>query len=251
MPGYRYETHGPTPLLTVTPRVRVGRVAASLVASLVIVAVGLAGCRGEPTAQPDNWPDSDWKELYDRWQHPQPLPDFQLVDHRGKRFRLHDLGDGHLLVGFIFTRCTIPEACPLTTEKMRQVQQAWRALDPPPPPGRSLQLLSVTLDPAFDTPARLAAYGEARGADLAGTSDPDRAAGRARAAWTFATGPHELVSNALPSLFNILALPDGHGTVSHTVKVALLAPDLTLIAEWKDNAFTADEIIDLIHGGDR
>ena len=183
----------------------------------------------------------DWKPLYDRWQHPQPLPDFELIDHRGEPFRLHDLGDGHLLIGFIFTRCTIPEACPLTTEKMARVQRAWNALDPRPRE-RSLQLLSVTLDPAFDTPARLAAYAEAHGADLR-RADPSADGRPGRATWTFATGPHELVSNALPSLFNILALPDGHGTISHTVKVALLAPDLTLLAQWKDNAFTPDEII--------
>ncbi|MEM9489347.1 MAG: SCO family protein [Myxococcota bacterium] len=181
--------------------------------------------------------DSDWRELFDRWKYPEPIPNFELTDQRGRQFRLHSLADRYVLLGFIYTRCPLPDACPLTTEKMRQVQRLWQKQPPkrshgadPTASAPRLHLLSITLDPGYDTPAQLAQYAETREFDLD--------------SWTLATGPEELVANALPSLFNVLALPNrGDSTIQHTVKVALLAPGMTLVEEWKDNRFEPADVL--------
>jgi cytochrome oxidase Cu insertion factor (SCO1/SenC/PrrC family) len=94
--------------------------------------------------------------------------------------------------------------------------------------GDRLHLLSVTLDPERDTPAALRRFALARGADLR--------------SWTFATGEPALVTDALPSLFNVLSVPRG-GEISHSVKVALLAPGLVPVAEWKDGAIVPEQIV--------
>jgi protein SCO1 len=185
--------------------------------------------------------EPDWKTLYDRWEHPDPIPDFALVDQHGKRFGLGQLGRQHVLIGFIYTRCPLPQACPLTIQTMRRVHARWRELaaqgqdqDQGQDQARNLTLLGVTLDPDFDTPERLRAYAEARGLDLGD--------------WILATGPRELVHSALPSLFNVLALPGASGDIQHTVKVALLGPGLTLVREWTDDELSAPDIVDQIIG---
>lgn len=195
---------------------------------------GTAQARSDRSIQADR---ADWKTLYERWQYPDPIPDFALTDHEGRVFGLAELRDRHVLLGFIYTRCPMPEACPLTTEKMQQVQERWRAIKARGQGrGRDLVLLSITLDPAFDTPGRLKAHALERKLDLS--------------SWILATGPDELVTGALPSLFNVLALPRGPGDVQHSVKVALLAPGLTIAAEWKDNEFDAEDVTSMILGNE-
>jgi hypothetical protein len=54
------------------------------------------------------------------------------------------------------------------------------------------------------------------------------------------------MSDALPSLFNVLALPDGRGSIRHTVKLALLRPGLRDLAEWLDNKVDPAEVVDLV-----
>ena len=197
----------------------------------------LAGCK-KPARHDERPPEGDWRALYDAWRDPDPIPSFELTDQRGDRFRLGELAPGaHVLVGFIYTRCPLPEACPLTTERMRDVQEAWRARKAAADVGnRDLVLLSVTFDPDHDTPDVLAQYASDRHVDVA--------------SWTFATGPSELVTTALPSLFNVLAIPGAGMDISHTVKIALLRPDLTLLAEWGDNHVDAADVVDLVLSSD-
>ena len=187
----------------------------------LLVLSALLSCAVSPQ---DTDQAADWRPLYEAWQHPDPLPDFLLVDARGGAFQLSQLTDGYLLVGFIFTRCQVGEACPLTTLKMKQTLELSEAPDIP-----DLHLLSLTLDPEYDTPERLLAYATAHGAAL------ER--------WTFATGPEDLMTDGLPSLFNVLAMPSPEVGISHTVKVALLRPDLTLVADWKDDAFSPEAVV--------
>lgn len=193
------------------------------------------GCRDQATSAGERSDGSgrsanDWRQLYDQWEYPAPIPDFQLIDQDRRELRLSRLDPGYVLMSFIYTRCPVAEACPLTTSKMHAVQRAWKALPPGQRPG--LTLLSITLDPGFDTPERLRAHALARGADLDG--------------WIFATGPEELVANALPSLVNVLALPRGPADIQHTLKIVLMAPGRVIIREWTDNELSPDQVIDLI-----
>src|SRR5436309_5563203 len=85
-----------------------------------------------------------------------PLPEFSLTDQAGKSVTLHDLADRVWVADFIFTSCG--GTCPLMTAKMRRLQ------DVLPP---EIRLVSITVDPARDTPETLAAYaGEQRAAGV-------------------------------------------------------------------------------------
>ena len=86
---------------------------------------------------------------------PQPLdvlgtvPEFELVSQTGQPFDGRSL-DGHVWVAdFIYTACTGP--CPMMSARMRQVQESTSGLP-------DVRLVSITVDPAHDTPAVLAEY---------------------------------------------------------------------------------------------
>lgn len=84
------------------------------------------------------------------------VQDFKLTDQRGKTVTLEDLRGHVWIADIIFTRCAGP--CPEMTRQMRMLQEKLSSL-------RSVQFVSLTTDPEFDTPAVLARYAERFDAD--------------------------------------------------------------------------------------
>lgn len=74
-------------------------------------------------------------------------------------------------------------------------------------------LLSVTIDPQFDTPEVLRSYADHQKAD------PQ--------VWTFATGEPAQIENLTQS-FAVFVQPEG-GTISHGLATALMVPTATLL----------------------
>ena len=82
--------------------------------------------------------------------------DGKVLDETGKVYSLHDfVGDKYVLMGFIYTRCPDVNGCPLASYVMRQVQFA---LQDDKTLGRKVRLISLSFDPANDTPDAMADY---------------------------------------------------------------------------------------------
>jgi protein SCO1/2 len=77
-----------------------------------------------------------------------PAPDFTFTDQRGAAVTKASLEGQVWIVNFIFTTCRT--VCPLLTSKMVQLQRLLSGVD--------VRFVSVSVDPAHDTPAALAAY---------------------------------------------------------------------------------------------
>jgi protein SCO1/2 len=103
------------------------------------------------------------------------IPAFRLTDQDGGSFGSRELEGKVWVASFVFTRCTT--VCPAVTATMARIQDRTRNLEP------AFHLVSFSVDPTFDTPARLAVY--ARG---------HRASPRL---WTFLTGPEQAVQAAV------------------------------------------------------
>lgn len=160
----------------------------------------------------------DWRAQLAAWRHPDALPAFPLVDDTGRPFTLAELHGAPVLIGFVFTRCPVADACPLTMARLREIERI----------APSRKILVVTLDPDFDTPAVLAAFKK-----------------KHDVRFTMATGSKEVI-DALTSLFNVIALRRGapdSGDIGHPVKLALLDKDLRPVHEWHDNNFDPREIV--------
>lgn len=103
---------------------------------------------------------------------------FTLTNQLARPVSLADLRGQVWIADIIFTRC--PGPCATMTRRMADLQAAL-------PTNAPVRLVSLTTDPAHDTPAVLARYGERFGAD------PAR--------WHFLTGPKpDLVKLAVDSL---------------------------------------------------
>ena len=170
-------------------------------------------------------PEAPWRERIASWQPSQPIPDVPLLNQHGEPFSLAHMRGSWLAIGFIYTRCPKAEACPMTMQRLVALQEARTDED--------LRFLAVTLDPEHDTPERLRAFGDRHGVDWS--------------LWTFATGDPELVSDALPSLFNVFGVPDGD-QIDHNVRTVLLEPGLTYGTAFDDNAIDPPAILAAVRG---
>ncbi|PWG61301.1 SCO family protein [Spiribacter halobius] len=81
-----------------------------------------------------------------------PLPEVTLIDHRGEPLSTRDLqGEWHFLF-FGFTHC--PDVCPVT---LADLAGAWERLEAEGV-AADTGMLFISVDPARDTPERLASY---------------------------------------------------------------------------------------------
>src|SRR5690606_15999055 len=129
-----------------------------------------------------------------------PAPPFALTDQDGNQLSLADLRGRAVLLDFVYTRC--PGPCPILTGLHVEVQ---KALDPAL--RDRIHLVSISLDPANDTPTALREYGRKRGADLSG--------------WSFLTGPPETVEQVLAA-YGVGSARQADGTIAHLVVTFLI-----------------------------
>ena len=122
-----------------------------------------------------------------------------------------------LVVTFLYTRCPLPDFCPLMVQHLEAVRR--RANDAGM--GGRLALLGVTLDPAFDTPAVLRAYGESV---LKESNRFDQ--------WTLATGTVAQVED-VARFFGIGYRAEG-GLVTHTLTTAVIGGDGRVVRPVRD-----------------
>ncbi|HEY0098379.1 MAG TPA: SCO family protein, partial [Pyrinomonadaceae bacterium] len=108
------------------------------------------------------------------------IPDTNVLDQDGRRLNFYsDLVKGKTVaIDFIFTTCN--GVCPTMTAKFRQLQQALGDRV-----GRDIQLISISVDPTTDVPARLHAYA---------------AKFHAGPGWTFVTGDKPEIDALLRAL---------------------------------------------------
>lgn len=148
------------------------------------------------------------------------VPDFDLVDQAGRAVRLSDFRGKTVAVDFIYTRCPLPDVCPRLSANFAYVARHLR----------DVQLLSITIDPEYDTPPVLAEYGHRYGAD--GES------------WRFLTGTMAQVREAAGS-FGLVYWPE-EGSITHSVTTAVIARDGHLAALIEGSSFRAEQLRDMV-----
>jgi cytochrome oxidase Cu insertion factor (SCO1/SenC/PrrC family) len=85
-----------------------------------------------------------------------PAADGALLESDGKPLRLRELTRGGITVmSFIYTRCAAAKACPYATGVLLQLH---RLSGEDATLAREMRLVSMSFDPANDTPERMAAY---------------------------------------------------------------------------------------------
>ncbi len=153
-----------------------------------------------------------------------PLPPFQLVDSKGRQIAKETFEGKPLFLTFIFTRCPIPNFCPLMNENLRDIQ---KAVADEPQLSSNVQYLSISFDPEYDTPEVLDEYA-ARYTDN-------------RDSWRFATGSPEEIKR-LTQAFSVYIQPES-GTISHGLATALVGPDGIIRGIWRGNSWKPEDAV--------
>lgn len=130
-------------------------------AAFVVAAFVWTGCGESKSSASESFTLAVAAE--DAWTGP-TLPAFELIERSGRTVKLADLAGQPWVLAFFFTTCTGP--CPAMTNNLRVLQDLLAS-------SRS-RLVSISVDPARDTPQVLTQYADAFGAD--------------RERWLFLTG---------------------------------------------------------------
>jgi len=133
------------------------------------------------------------------------LLDYKFTNELGQPSAISDFRGQVVAITFFFTRCPMPEFCPRLSKNF---QEAARELAAHGGAFTNWHFLSITFDPAFDTPEVLQAYAERY------EYDPRH--------WSFLTGPAAQIG-ALARLAGVKADPD-HGLINHNFRTLIVAP---------------------------
>jgi protein SCO1/2 len=155
------------------------------------------------------------------------VPDDPLQDQTGAARKLSDWRGRALAVTFVYTRCPLPDFCPLMDRHFAAVQRAVagdaRLRD-------RVHLVSVSFDPAHDTPEVVRAHAAARGADPR--------------TWSYLTGSPAAIEH-FTSRFGVSAIagPATSETITHNLRTAVVDPNGRLVKILSGNEWTAEQLL--------
>ena len=150
-----------------------------------------------------------------------PAPEFTLTNQDGQRASLSALRGKVVAITFIYTTCV--DTCPLLTAKMASLRGRLGGDF-----GPRVQFLSITVDPARDTPEVLKRYAEGHGAQGAG--------------WAFLTGtPSEI--RAVAKHYGVYYRKTSRGDVDHTFLTSLVDRAGVLRVQYMGVRFDPDEML--------
>jgi cytochrome c peroxidase len=135
-----------------------------------------------------------------------------VLNEEGRSVRLHDLyGDKVVLLSFIYSSCSDINGCPLATAVLSRIK---KRLDSDPQLADNLRLLSLSFDPAHDTPQVMKLYG--------------RSFASGRSEWQFLTTESVQALEPLLKDYNQSVIPEYNekgeitGSISHILRVYLI-----------------------------
>ena len=148
--------------------------------------------------------------------------DLTLTNQAGETIQLGDYRGQALVLTFIYTRCPLPNYCPLMSKRFATLQPQLRKQY-----GQDVQLLSISFDPAYDTPQVLRDYA-AKYTDRLDT-------------WTFATGDSTQVQRAT-ELFGVFTQMKDSDEITHNLTTALIGPEGRVRRLWRGNDWTPEDV---------
>jgi protein SCO1/2 len=156
----------------------------------------------------------------------QQVPDALLVNQDGVPMPFSSLRGHRVALTFIYTRCPLPDFCPLMNRNFAAVQSAL-AKDATM---SDVRLLTITVDPAYDTPSVLKEHAALYKAD------PHR--------WVFATGePKEIIRFAAAFGIDVEQSPESKDQLIHNLRTAIVDADGRLVNAQSGNTWTPAELV--------
>jgi protein SCO1/2 len=158
------------------------------------------------------------------------VPNYGLVNQDGKEIRLDDYRGKALLLTFIYTRCPIPEYCTLMSNNFAEID---KELQKHPDLYDKTHLLSISIDPDYDTPKVLRSYGAAH---------TGRYSDETFAHWEFASGTKDQVKGV--AQYFGLRYFEGNDQIIHGLRTVIIAPDGKVDKVYRGNEWKPAEVLE-------
>lgn len=155
-----------------------------------------------------------------------PVPDVEFIDQDGRSMSLSSLRGSAVVLTFMYTSCPMPTFCPLMDTNFAAIQRKLKERNNE----LETRLVSVTIDPAVDTPAVLKAHAGKLGADPR--------------VWSFVTGdPHALDTWASKLGMAITREPNDPTDITHNLRTVLLDRQGNLVQTYGGNEWTPEQVV--------
>jgi protein SCO1/2 len=156
------------------------------------------------------------------------LPDGALLAEDGRPVHFSDFHGQAVAFTFFFTRCPLPDYCPLMNRHFAAARKlVSSSLNAP----TNWQFLSISFDPNFDTPEMLSSY-----AGLYRTGDASH--------WLFAAASTAVLTNLAPRL-DLMIMHEGT-SISHNLRTVVLDPYGIIYRQFDGNDWTPRELADAV-----
>jgi len=153
------------------------------------------------------------------------VPDAAFVDQDGKARHFAEWRGSAVAVTFIFTRCPLPDFCPALDRSFARLAALVQG---DPALAAKVRLLTVSFDPAYDTPAVLRKHAARLRADPA--------------LWLYLTGDVDAV-DAFGRHFGLSVVREGADAgLTHNLRTAVVDPAGRLVRTWRGSDFAPGEV---------
>jgi len=156
------------------------------------------------------------------------VPDFKLTNQSSRHISLRQYRGKALLVTFIYTRCPFPDYCPRVSGQFAEVN---RQLEADATLRDKTHLLSISFDPAHDTPKVLQAYGLTWGSKQPAFFDH----------WEFAVPPAAELPE-MADFFGLTYIADS-GVITHSLSTAVIGPDGKIFSWYHGSDWQASDLV--------
>lgn len=158
----------------------------------------------------------------------EPVPDTVLQDQNGQPRRLTDWRGRAVAVTFVYTRCPMPDFCPLME---RQFAEAQHRIESDSSLTDAIHLVAVSFDPEHDTPDVLTAHARAQGADPR--------------VWTYLTGAPAAIED-VASRFGVSVMREQEtaAALTHNLRTAVIDPRGRLVKIYSGNDWTPTTLVE-------
>lgn len=156
------------------------------------------------------------------------LPDGTLTDEDGRQIHFSDFRGQALAFTFFYTRCPLPNFCPLMN---RNFANARDLISSTPGAPTNWEYLSISFDPAHDSPAMLTSY-----ASLF--------RGQNQGHWLFAAASTNTLATLAPAL-DLMVFHESD-SISHNLRTVVLDPKGRIYRQFDGNQWTARDLADAV-----
>jgi protein SCO1/2 len=160
------------------------------------------------------------------------IPNFTLRNQDNREIHIQNYRGRTLLLTFIYTRCPVPDYCTLMSNNFAQID---RALSQDSALYEKTHLLSISIDPSYDTPQVLRSYGAAH---------TERYQNETFAHWEFAGGTTEQVKK-IAQYFGLIYYPE-KDQIIHALRTVIVGPDGKVAKIYTGNEWKPDEVVELM-----